>query len=64
MAGFEPAAFRSRSGRATKLRYTPITVPDGTDFVEVEGLEPPDGEPTWFTARGASNYALHLIMDR
>ena len=26
VAGFEPAAFRSQSGRATKLRYTPLVV--------------------------------------
>ena len=25
VAGFEPAAFRSQSGRATKLRHTPWT---------------------------------------
>ncbi len=24
VAGFEPAAFRSQSGRATKLRHTPL----------------------------------------
>ncbi len=24
VAGFEPTTFRSQSGRATKLRYTPV----------------------------------------
>ena len=31
VAGFEPAAFRSQSGRATKLRHTPRT-PAVADF--------------------------------
>ena len=26
VAGFEPTTFRSQSGRATKLRYTPIFI--------------------------------------
>ena len=29
VAGFEPAAFRSQSGRATKLRHTPCAVARG-----------------------------------
>ena len=37
VAGFEPAAFRSQSGRATKLRHTPR--PRGTDIRHRRGRE-------------------------
>jgi hypothetical protein len=38
VTGFEPAAFRSQSGRATKLRHTPSLAHTGI---------PTEGQPRW-----------------
>ena len=34
IAGFEPAAFRSQSGRATRLRYIPSSLYNISSFIQ------------------------------